>query len=111
MGNMFGHLTGQVQLFLCQFDVPSFFQPLIWHTGLSRPNLERIHGHVSALLFEGIEQTIARTEQHDEHEDAPCHGKSGKGRAQLVAPDGSVYLLYEVYHGAFLFHESVNAER
>jgi hypothetical protein len=42
--------------------------------------------------------TVSGSEQHDEHEDSPCHGKARQECTQFVAFDGSVYFLPKVYH-------------
>ena len=56
--------------------------------------------------------SIAGSQQHNEHEDAPRYGKTGEERAQFVALYGSVYFLNKVYHMCvLLFHETVLPKR
>ena len=58
----------------------------------------RVGGKVAALVHEGVHQTVARAEKHDEHEDAPRHREPREGGAQLVTPDGLPYLCQQVVH-------------
>ncbi len=60
-----------------------------------------LHGvaeEVIGVVGEAVDEAVARTEEQDNHEDAPSHGEAGEGGAQLVALDGAPNLDEDIFH-------------
>ena len=84
---------GCLQVAFLQADVTPLFQPLVGLAGLASEDFHRVAQKASALPQLRIDQSVARSEQHDEHEDAPGHGESRQACAQLVAARRLPYLI------------------
>ena len=67
-------------------DTATFLQTIIRLRSATSVNLHRVRQPVFVLLHVGINQTIACTQQYDDHEDAPRYSKTRKRRAELVPP-------------------------
>ena len=53
----------------------------------ARPDLNDVHGHLAGIVLEGMDEPVARAQQHDEQEDSHRHRKARQCRAQLVVPE------------------------
>ena len=67
------------------------------------PDLHRVRQPVLILLQVRIDETVAGTQEHDEHEDAPRHGESRERRAELIPPCRLPYFCYDVSHNILVF--------
>ena len=54
------------------------------------------------LLHGGVDESVAGSQQHDNHEDAPRHGKARERRAELVPPSRRPYFCNYIVN--ILFH-------
>ena len=97
-----------VQFFLCQADVfhvePDVAAFLVTSEGLCRPSriyVHRIGSDIGGRLGEGMNQSVAGAEQHDEHEYSPSYGEARKKGAKFVPLDGTVYFLCKVDHAGY----------
>jgi hypothetical protein len=73
------------QVFAVQRDGSSLRQSMIGFLGETAKNLHRVRQEACVLFYLRIEQSVTGTEQHQQHEDAPCHGKACERGAQFVA--------------------------
>ena len=85
-------LVGQSLVFVVEGYAPAFFQTVVSLRRISRAHHHRVVKKPVALYFLGVDESVAGSEQEDNHEDAPRHGKACQRGAQLVAPYGAPYL-------------------
>ena len=101
-GHVFAELRFSVlYVAVVQLDAPSFLQAVVGLGGPAGEDADGVERAVHGVLLEGMDEAVARAQQHDEHEDAPCHGETRQEGAQLVAPQGAVYFLPKVNHIVF----------
>ena len=102
-GTGFLHTVGEaclriLQVAVVQVNGASLLQSVIRLGRPSAPHPDRVQCPFAGTFLESMYDAVARSQQHNKHEDAPCHGKAGKEGAELVAPDGSVDFLPEINH-------------
>ena len=76
---------GDSHVALMQTDVTSLLQSLVGHRRLAAEDHHRTGEEAVVLLYRRIDEAIAGSQEHDEHEDAPRHGEARQRCAQLVA--------------------------
>ncbi len=72
---------------------------LVGHRSPAGPEIDRVDGLSFEVAPHAVQQTLARSQQHDKHEDAPRHGKSREEGAHLVALHRFEYFTQNVEHG------------
>ena len=100
-GSGTGHVVrkeffGSLQVAVLQAYTAALLQSLI---GLGRPSridADRIEGTLRRRVLESMNKTVSSTQQHNQHKDAPCHGKPCKERTQLVSLYRAVYFLKDI---------------
>ena len=80
-------------------NVASFLQAIVRFRGGSSKHRHRVGEEVAHIVRHAVDKSIARSQQHDNHIDAPRHGKSRERSAQLVAAYRGVDFLNEIEHG------------
>ena len=65
------------------------------HARIHTHGIQRIGVHI---CLEGMHDAIASTQQHDEHEDAPCHCEARQRGAQLITAQRCHYFKYQLSH-------------
>ena len=95
-------LLGGSQVLGVQVDATSLAQSLIGFRGVTPIGLHRVGEPVASLLYVGIDESVACTQQHDNHKNAPRHSKSCQCRAQLVASCRLPYFTNDISHNSLV---------
>ena len=74
------------QVFRIEVDPAALAQSGIGFRRHTSIDLHRVGEEVAAHLHRRIDETIAGTQQHDNHEDAPRHSEARERRAEFVSP-------------------------
>ena len=69
-------VRGGLKVFLVQLDASSFAQPFVCLAGDTAMHTHRLIHKPSGRVLQGINQSVAGTQQEDEHEDSPCNSES-----------------------------------
>ena len=83
---------------LVDLDVPPALESLVRNGGLPAVDEHRVDGPAGKIVLHRVAESVARAEQHDQHENAPCDRKAREESAQLVAADRREYLLKLLSH-------------
>ena len=76
-----------------QTDAAPLLQTLIGFRGTPSEDHHGVGQEAFRLVQLRVNQSVARTQQYDNHEDAPRHSESCERRAQLVATGRLPYLI------------------
>ena len=77
---------------LLQRDATTLFQSLIGFGCLTAEDHDGVGQETAVLLQLGIDESVAGTQQHHEHEDAPGYSKASKCRPQFITLGRTPYL-------------------
>ena len=76
-----GHVVGELrfgvrQVAVVQLDAPPFLQAVVRLGGPAGEDADGVERPLGRVLLESVDEAVACAQQHDEHEDAPRHGKA-----------------------------------
>ena len=96
----FDPVHDQVKVFVGKLYSFARFDASVRYAGLAWINPDAIHGIIPELPFYSIMKTSAKSQEQDEHKNAPGYAESGKKSAKLILAYGVKYLfpLVEVKH-------------
>ena len=96
------------QVFRIEIDPAALTQSGVGFRRHTTIDLHRVGEEVAAHLHRRIDESVAGTQQHDNHEDAPRHSETRERRAELVPPCRLPYFSDYISHS--LFHYAATAE-
>lgn len=91
VNDIFEVLGRRLDIALTQTNPPAFFHPLVCLRRPTAVDTHRIREKTVELRHLGINQAIARTQQHNQDKNTPYHRKAGQRSPQLVAARSAPY--------------------